>query len=64
MDWKNLVVAVLTPVVAFLLRSFFQLIGFEVDDGVLTALVAAIVAYLISLVFQEAGAKAIRSFRG
>ena len=64
MDWKNLVVAVLTPVVAFLLKAFFSLIGYEVDPAVLNAIVVAIVAYLISLVFQDVGARAIRSFRG
>ena len=64
MDWKNLIVAVLTPVVAFGIRALFALIGFEVDDAVLMSLVAAIVAYLVSLVIQNAGASGVRKLRG
>jgi len=64
MDWKNLVVAVLTPLVAFGVRALFALIGFEVDDATLAALVGAIVAYLVSLVIQNAGARAVRNIRG
>jgi len=64
MDWKNLVVAVLTPLVAFGVKALLSLIGFELDAQVLAALVTAIVAYLVALVFQNAGARAIRSLRG
>ena len=63
MDWKNLVVAVLTPLVAFGVKFLLQLIGFELDDATFNAFVGAIVAYLVALVFQDAGARAVRSFR-
>ena len=63
MDWKNLVVAVLTPLVAFGIKALFGLIGYEVDPAVLNSLVVAIVAYLASLVFQNAGARALHNFR-
>ena len=63
MDWKNLAIAVLTPLVAFLLKAFFALIGFEIDPGVFNALVLAIVTYFVSLVFANTGANALRAFR-
>ena len=63
MDWKNLVVAVLTPVVAFGVKALFALIGFELDEATFAALVGAIVTYFASLFFQNTGARAIRSFR-
>lgn len=63
MDWKTLAIAILTPVVAFGLKALLGLIGFELDDGTFNAFVAAIVAYLVALVFQAIGANAVRKFR-
>jgi len=64
MDWKNLVIAVLTPVVGFGVKALFGLIGFELDVAVFNALVGAIVTYFAGLFFQATGAKVIRSLRG
>ena len=49
---------VLVVVVAFVLRWFFALIKFQVDDGFLAALVVAIVSYLIALLGIEGAIRA------
>ena len=64
MDWKSLAMAVLTPIVGFLLQAFLTLIGYQLDEAVFVALVGAIVTYFVALVFQALGVKAIRSLRG
>jgi len=64
MDWKSLAIAVLTPLVAFLVKAALQVIGFELDEGTFVALVGAIVTYFVALVFQALGVKAVRAFRG
>lgn len=60
MDYKKLAEAVLTPLVAFGLRALLMLIGFEIDDGVLNALVAAIVAWILAQFFGTPVARALR----
>jgi len=55
MDWKTLLQAALTLVVGFGLKWFFALIGFEVDEATLNALVGAIVAFLLGLFFVNTG---------
>ena len=49
MTWQELLQAALTLVVAFAVRWFFGLIGFEIDDAVFNTLVGAIVVYLLGL---------------
>ena len=49
MTWQELLQAALTLVVAFAVRWFFSLIGFEIDDAIFNTLVAAIVVYLLQL---------------
>ncbi|MFZ5589647.1 MAG: hypothetical protein ACOY4M_08440 [Pseudomonadota bacterium] len=60
MEWKKLVEAVLTPLVAFAVRWFFSLIGFSVSDEVLFALVGAIVAWILAQFFGTPVARALR----
>ena len=63
MEWQKLAEAVLIPLVAFGLKWVLSLIGVELDDVTFNTIVAAVVATLIGLVFADAGARAIRSFR-
>ena len=63
MDWKNLAVAILTPLVAFGVKALLSLIGFELDDATFNAFVGAIVAYLVALVFQGLGAAGVRKIK-
>ena len=49
MSWQELLQAALTLVVAFGVRWFFGLVGFEIDDALFNTLVAAIVVYLLQL---------------
>ena len=60
MDWKKLIEAVLVPLIAFAVRWFFALIGFELSDEVLLGIVGAIVAWILAQFFGEAGARALR----
>lgn len=46
-DWKNLLAGVLTLAIGAALKAFFQLIGFEIDEGLFNALVGAIVAFIV-----------------
>jgi len=55
MDWKELLQAALTLVVAFGVRWFFSLIGFELDEATFIALVGAIVAYLMGIFTLKLG---------
>lgn len=56
--YRELLLAILTPVVAFALRWFFTLIGFEMDDGTFMALVGAIVLWFINLFLGNVARKA------
>lgn len=49
MNWKELLQAALTLVVAFALRWFLSLIGVSIDDTLFATLVSAIVVWLLSL---------------
>lgn len=60
MEWKKLVEAVLVPIVAFAVRWFFALVGFEVSDDVLFALVGAIVSWILAQFFGAPVARALR----
>lgn len=60
MEWKKLIEAVLVPLIAFALRWFFALVGFEASDEILFALVGAIVAWILAQFFGEPAARALR----
>ena len=60
MEWKKLIEAVLVPLIAFAVRWFFQLIGFEISDEVLLGIVGAIVAWILAQFFGEPAARALR----
>jgi len=49
MNWKELLQAALSLVVAFALRWLLVAIGVELDEGVFIALVAGIVVWLLGL---------------
>lgn len=59
MDYRKLVEAVLTPLVAFALRWFLALIGFELSDEVLFGIVGAIVSWLLAQLLGEPVARAL-----
>jgi hypothetical protein len=50
---RNLIASVLALVVGFLLNLFFAAIGFDMDPGVFTALVGAIVAWFMTNLFAD-----------
>ena len=52
--------AVLVPLIAFALRWFFALFGFEASDEILFALVSAIVAWILAQFFGAPAARALR----
>ena len=57
MDFKKLIEAVLVPLIAFALRWFFALIGFELSDEILFGIVGAIVAWILAQFFGEPAAR-------
>lgn len=59
MEWKKLIELVLVPLIAFALRWFFALIGFDVSDEVLLGIVAAIVSWILAQFFGEPFARAL-----
>jgi len=63
MDWKNLVAAVLTPLIGAALKLLFGLIGFELDPATFNALVAAIVTALLALFVTNTGGTAVHKIR-
>lgn len=63
MDLEKLVAAVLTPLVAFAVRWLLAFIGVEVPDELFGEIVLGIVTVLLALMFGNAGARGIRSFR-
>ena len=62
MNWQELVASALTIGVAFAVRWFFSLIGFELDDALFNALVGAIVVYLLHLFGIEILRAGVRAF--
>jgi hypothetical protein len=60
MDYKKLLEAVLTPLIAFFLKWLLSLINFPIDEATLNALTAAIVAFLLAQVFSAPVARALR----
>lgn len=57
MDTKNLLLAILTPVVAFLLKWALTAIGVEIDEELFNTIVAAIVTAFLALVGYDAAHK-------
>jgi len=62
--YRNLLIAVLTPIVAFVVRLAVLQIGVELDEGTFNAIVAGIVGLFVSLFFGDvAAAKAPQLFK-
>lgn len=60
MEWKKLIEAVLVPLLAFVFRWLFSVIGVEVSDEFLATLVSAIVAWILAQLFGAPVARALR----
>ena len=54
--YKNLLVAVLTPLVSFGLKYVFGLLGVEIDAATFNAMVLAIVSSFVGLFIKDVAA--------
>jgi len=57
MNLKELLQAVLVPALFVVVKYFFNLIGFDAGDEMVTALVTAFVSWLLSLFFVRVAVK-------
>ena len=63
MDTGNLIKAVLTLVVAYLLKLFFDLIGYTLDPAVFNSLVAAIVVWFLTFFSYNTSVLAVNRYQ-